>query len=93
MIYDITVTRGFKKNLKDILHNPGLVSKINEIVEILQHSEILPPKYNDHPLKGELSGLRECHVKSNFLLVYERDEENKLLTLVMIGSHSKLRFD
>ena len=50
----------------------------------------LDEKLKDHKLHGELSNYRECHIKSNLLLIYKKDDQNLILLLVNIGSHDDL---
>ncbi|MEA3062152.1 MAG: mRNA interferase YafQ [Sphingomonadales bacterium] len=53
----------------------------------------LGPEWKDHPLKGEWSSHRECHVGGDFLLIYRLDESaGKAGTLVFVraGTHSDL---
>ena len=49
----------------------------------------LDQKYHDHPLSGNWSDHRDCHVKPNLILIY-RKPENDVLQLVRLGSHSEL---
>ena len=48
----------------------------------------LPTKYRDHDLVGGFVEYRECHIKSDVLLVYKVNKE--VLYLHRIGSHSEL---
>ena len=34
----------------------------------------LAPEWKDHPLEGEWSGHRECHIGGDFLLAYRIDD-------------------
>lgn len=54
----------------------------------LIHREVLEPTFNDHPLKGEWAGHRECHLKPDWLLIY-RVEGNEI-TFERTGTHSDL---
>lgn len=47
-------------------------------------------EYKDHALKGNLKDFRECHVESDWLLIYTKDEFLCTLTLSRTGSHSLL---
>ena len=90
MKYEIKRTSRFKKDYKLILkrkHNPEL---LGEVVKILASGEELPPKYNDHALKGEYAGCRECHISPDWLLIYEIDENVLYLYLSRTGTHSDL---
>jgi mRNA interferase YafQ len=66
------------------------LSVIEKVIDILMLNGTLPAQYNDHALKGNYAGCRECHIKSDLLLIYEIDNQLKLITLVEIGSHSEL---
>ena len=52
----------------------------------------LPPEWLDHPLEGDWSGYRECHVRGDFLLIYKIYEESKreLVVFVRAGTHAQL---
>ena len=58
----------------------------------LMTDEPLPPNRRDHNLAGRWTGSRECHVRPDLLLVYEKykNEEENVLFLVRLGSHSEL---
>ncbi|MBV8764296.1 MAG: type II toxin-antitoxin system YafQ family toxin [Hyphomicrobiales bacterium] len=51
----------------------------------------LPEKHRDHPLYGNWSGFRDCHVKPNLILIYEKPDADTL-RLVRLGSHGELGF-
>ncbi len=50
----------------------------------------LPPEWLDHPLTGDWSGHRECHIGGDFLLIYTLDDSGKsgLVVFVRSGTHS-----
>lgn len=53
----------------------------------------LGPEWRDHPLKGEWTGYRECHIGGDFLLIYKLgDASGKASTIVFIraGTHADL---
>lgn len=53
----------------------------------------LGPEWLDHPLKGEWSGFRECHIGGDFLLIYEIDEnagKSGSVVFVRAGTHADL---
>lgn len=80
----------FKKDLKKYQHQTLALHELNEILKILMSGRKLPEKCRDHFLSGGYSGMRECHVKPDVLLIYWIDEENKKLVLERLGSHSEL---
>lgn len=54
----------------------------------LMNGTDLPEKHQDHPLTGNWSGFRECHIKPDLLLIYEKGEQS--IQLVRLGTHSEL---
>lgn len=90
-MYKIILTRRFKKSLKKIKRsNKYNVSDIQKAIYTIAHDKKLDIKFKDHKLHGELSQLRECHIKPDLLLVYEKDKKSSILVLVDMGSHNEL---
>jgi mRNA interferase YafQ len=90
-MYKIILTNRFKKSLKKIeKSNQHNLSDIKNLINDIAHNKKLDIKFKDHKLHGELSKLRECHIKPNLLLMYEKDKKNLILVLIDIGSHNKL---
>jgi mRNA interferase YafQ len=54
----------------------------------LIHREALDPAHNDHSLKGEWAGHRECHLKPDWLLIYKIKGDE--ITFERTGTHSDL---
>jgi mRNA interferase YafQ len=56
---------------------------------LIANDEPFGPEWLDHPLKGEWSNHRECHIGRDFLLIYKLSnrgaEENSIL--VRCGTH------
>jgi mRNA interferase YafQ len=53
----------------------------------------LGPEWKDHPLKGERSSHRECHVGGDFLLIYKEDDaagKGGTVVFVKAGTHADL---
>lgn len=63
---------------------------LNEIVGKLLNDEPLPEKNHDHPLHGDYEGYRECHITPDWLLIYIKDTEIKIIALSRTGTHSDL---
>lgn len=84
----IDITKKFKKDLEKIKKQDKDISKLKNILSILQSNNVLPIKNKDHQLKGRLKEFRECHIEPDWLLMYKI--ENDILMLVRTGSHSDL---
>jgi mRNA interferase YafQ len=59
-----------------------------ETVAIPAKDEPLPRRYFDHPLGGEWSDHRDCHIRPDLILIY-RKPDDATLELVRLGSHSE----
>ena len=57
------------------------ITLLKDIVSKIANGEILDTKYKDHPLSGNWSGHRECHIQPDWLLVYYFDNEVLVLHL------------
>lgn len=63
------------------------------ILELIANDAPLGPEWKDHPLRGNWSGYRECHIGGDFLLIYRVDEsDGKSGTVVFqrLGTHAEL---
>lgn len=89
-MYELLSTKKFKKDLKNIIKSGYDISLLKEVVDILLQGNTLPEKYKDHHLTGNWTGHRECHITSDWLLIYFVDNNTLTLTLTRTGTHSKL---
>ena len=60
-----------------------------EIVDLLAIDTPLAQRHLDHPLSGEWSDHRDCHIKPDLILIYRKPDDDHL-DLVRLGSHSEL---
>lgn len=90
MSYKIQATHQYDKDVK-LAKKRGLdINKLIEIVCKLANGETLPVQNRDHALSGNYAGHRECHISTDWLLIYKKTEEIKLISLIRTGSHSDL---
>jgi mRNA interferase YafQ len=80
--------RDYKREAKG-QHRLVLDGALLDVLKLLIVDKPLPPKYRDHPLTGEWSDHRDCHIKPDLVLIY-RVPDADTLQLVRIGSHSEL---
>ena len=57
-------------------------------VELLAETGGLPEGYHPHPLSGDWKGVLECHIESDWLLIYQATPDE--ITLIRTGTHSDL---
>ena len=60
-----------------------------EVVNLLAADTPLARRNFDHPLSGEWSDHRDCHIRPDLVLIY-REPDDDSLELVRLGSHSEL---
>lgn len=88
--YELEYGGKFLKDLK-LAKRRGLNLKdLTDVIDMLQEGKILPLKYRDHLLTGNYKGFRECHINSDWLLIYKKKEAIKVVSLYRTGSHSDL---
>ncbi len=84
-------TKQYKKSFKKLKHSGKFnETELNKIIDILCRGEKLHPIYKDHDLHGEYVGCKECHIRGDILLIYQIKNEELVLVLINIGSHSEL---
>ena len=88
--YEIKNTTQFKKDYK-LARRRGLnMDLLKDVVTRLANGEPLDPRHKDHPLSGEWSGHRECHLQPDWLLIYRYENDILVLALTRTGTHSDL---
>lgn len=76
------------KDFKLVKKQGWNLEKIKNTILQLQTCEILDERLNDHSLKGDFKGFRECHIFGDLVVIYKQDKE--ILTLYRIGRHQDL---
>jgi len=79
----------YRKDLRLMQSRGYDLDKLAKVVDQLRQRIPLSPIYDDHPLKGEWQGFRDCHIQGDWLLIYRLEEDNTL-ALVRTGTHSDL---
>ena len=88
--YKVIQSNSFKKERKKMLKQHKDIFKLKVVVDMLANGKMLPTKYRDHNLTGNFIGCRECHIESDWLLVYKVDKNQLELILLHTSSHSNL---
>lgn len=79
----------YKKDFNRYRNDIKKLEKLLEILRILERGETIPPRYKPHWLSGNYKGCMKCHIESDFLLIWI-DENNDIIEILRIGSHSEL---
>jgi mRNA interferase YafQ len=70
-------------------HRKTLDVDLFPVVEALANDQLLELRYRDHALTGDWQDYRDCHIKPDLVLIYQKPDDDTL-RLVRIGSHSEL---
>ena len=87
---NIFYTSQFKKDYKKAKKQGKDLNKLKEVLSFLQNGCSLQESYRDHSLTGNYIGFRECHISPDWLLIYKIDNNQLILTVARLGSHSEL---
>jgi mRNA interferase YafQ len=82
--------RDYRRKKSGVL-GKRLDSLLLQAIELLAADGPLSQRYLDHSLSGEWSGFRDCHIRPDLVLIYEKPDADTL-RLVRLGSHSELGF-
>ena len=89
-MFQIIFTNQFKKDYKLCESRHYKIELLDNLLFELAEKGTLPAKNNPHTLKGNLAGTWEAHIKPDWLLVWEKDNKEKPITLLGTGTHSDL---
>lgn len=90
-MYRVVLSNRYNKSLKRARQFKNFDQvEVELVVKILERGEQLGSRYYDHELKGKHAGIRECHVKNDPLLLYQRREDILVLLLIDIGTHASV---
>lgn len=92
-MYRVWYSKNFSKSFAKLVKG-GLKKLTQEKVEAaikeIASGKKLDASYRDHQLQGELATYRECHIQGDLLLVYQIKDDELILLLINIGTHSEL---
>jgi mRNA interferase YafQ len=87
-MYRPVYTKQFKRDIKLAKKQGRDIDQFKLIAKSLLAGKALDPIFKDHKLVGNYTGRRECHIESDWLLIYK--VENDQLIFERCGSHSEL---
>jgi len=89
-MFKIEYTNSFEKDLKLMQKRNVSISELKTVIELLISGDDIPMKYKNHKLKGNLFNKWDIHIQSDWILLYTKDEKNKIIKLVRTGTHADL---
>ncbi len=87
-MYTPAYTKQFSKDVKLARRRRKNMEKLKMIIRSLVAGERLDPIHQDHKLIGDYVGRRECHVESDWLLIYKI--QGSAIIFERNGDHSDL---
>ena len=90
VMYQLIYTNRFRKDVKRAVKRGYDVSLLEKVINLLQETGKLPSEYKPHILSGDYAGKYECHIKSDWLLIWEQDDNTLTLLFLNTGTHSDL---
>lgn len=81
-------TKQFEKDVKRCARRGKNMEKFKILARTLLSGNPLDAIHRDHKLAGNLVGRRDCHVESDWVMIY-RIERNRLI-FERMGTHSDL---
>jgi mRNA interferase YafQ len=87
-MYTPVYTRQFERDLKRAVRRGKNVEKFKIMARTLLAGQTLDAIHRDHRPVGNFAGRRDCHIESDWLLIYKIEE--KRLIFERMGTHSDL---
>ena len=88
--YIVKTTKQYQKDVKLAVRRGLDIEKLLKVVRLLCSDEPMPAKFRNRLLVGDYNGYWECHITPDWLLVYEKDTEIRIISLYRTGSHSDI---
>ena len=88
MMYTPVYTKQFERDIKRSQRRGKNLEKFKIIARAPLAGEPLDAIHRDRRLVGNYAGRRECHLESDWLLIYKTEESR--LVFERIGTHSDL---
>ena len=78
----------FVKDVEHLKRRGKEIKKLSTVINILLEENRLPEKYKNHKLLGQYNGCWECHIESDWLLIYKKTKTSVIFART--GTHSDL---
>jgi mRNA interferase YafQ len=89
-MYAVDYTNRFKRQAKLLQKRGYNMDLLNDAIKMLMNTGALPAQYKSHKLSGSYAGCWECHLKPDWLLIWQQDDTKLTLLFLNTGTHSDL---
>lgn len=89
-MYAVKMTRTFRKDAERCQKRGYDMELLKTAIRLLEANGRLPMSYRPHKLSGQFNGSWECHLKGDWLLIWEQNDTELILLFTGTGTHSDL---
>ncbi|MDR0231810.1 MAG: type II toxin-antitoxin system YafQ family toxin [Dysgonamonadaceae bacterium] len=89
-MYNIRYTNKFKKDVRRCQRRGRDLNLLRNTVDLLARTGTLPLQYRSHSLSGKYKNRMECHIQSDWLLVWMQNDNELVMLFTDTGTHSDL---
>lgn len=90
MRYTIRVTKRFIKDAELCKRRGYDMHIMQKAMQMLAENGTLPEQYRPHKLTGNYAGMWECHLRPDWLMVWEPHGDEMVMLFSRTGSHADL---
>ena len=89
-MYEVRMTKTFRKDTERCRKRGYDMELLKTAIRLLEANGKLPEVYRPHKLSGQYGGCWECHLKPDWLLIWEQNDTELTLLFLQTGTHSDL---
>ena len=89
-MYEVRITKTFRKDTERCRKRGYNMELLKQAIRLLEAEGKLPSSYRPHKLSGNYEGCWECHIKGDWLLIWNQDDVALTLLFTGTGTHSDL---
>lgn len=90
MAYKVIISSQFKRDFRRCIKRGLNMKLITDAMDLLAATGTLPQNYRPHKLSGNLQGIWECHIQSDWLMTWQQNDTELILLFLQTGTHSDL---
>ena len=89
-MYEIKMTKTFRKDVERCRKRGYNMELLKTAINLLANTGKLPATYRPHKLSSNFNGSWGCHLKGDWLLIWEQNDTELVLLFTGTGTHSDL---
>ena len=89
-MFTVQITGQFKKDVELCRKRGYDITLLRKAIRILSETGTLPNSYRPHKISGNYAGHWEAHLQSDWLLIWKKEKNVLILTLIATGTHADL---